>query len=83
MHLKCAVSQISRKTIVFMNCFLPFILLAFVWFAFSYIKAANADPLLADYIYKPISDHLFLSLALVIGGGVLFDCSIANGDLKK
>ncbi len=83
MRLKAAISQISRKTIVLMNCLLPFMLLAFVWFAVSYIKAVNADPILAEYVYRPISDHIFLSLALIIGGGVIFDCSIANGDLKK
>ena len=83
MHLKLALRNISEKTIFFMNCMLPFILLAFTWFAVSYIKAASCDPVLAEYTYKPISDHMFLSLALVIGVGVLFDCSIANGDLKK
>ena len=83
MHLKLALSKISPKTIVFMNCLLPFILLAFIWFAASYIKSASVNPLLADHLYRPISDQLFLSLALVIGGGVLFDCSIANGDIKK
>ena len=83
MHIRRAVSNISRQTIVFMNCMLPFILLAFIWFAVSYIRASGCDPVLAEYTYKPISDNMFVSLTLVIGGGVLFDCSIANGDLKK
>ena len=83
MLIKAAISRISQKTIVFMNCLLPFILASFVWFAFSYIKAINNDPILADHIYRPIADHIFISLVLVIGGGIVFDCSIANGDLKK
>ena len=83
MQLKTAVYNISEKTLILMNCLLPLILSLFIWFAFSYITLSMKNPLLAYHVYRPISDTLFTSLALIIGGGVLFDCSIANGDLKK
>lgn len=74
---------ISPKTVTLLNIFLPFLLCAFVWFAFSYIKAVAEDPICADIIFRPISDNLFSSLLLVFCGAAAFDCSIANGDLKK
>lgn len=76
-------SRISSKTIRILSIALPIMLCAFIWFAISYINASIANPVLANYIYKEISDHLFISLVLVFGGAAVFDCSIANGDLKK
>ena len=81
--LYSAFSKISSKTIVLLNILFPIMLLIFVWFTVSYINASVKSPTYAEYAFKPIADHIFLSLALVFGGAAIFDCSIKNGDLKK
>ncbi len=77
------LSKISSKTIVFLNIFFTFLLILFICAAIFYIKAATSDPTLAEAIYTEVFENLYVSLALVIAGGAVFDCSIANGDLKK
>ena len=81
-YLRRFFSQISRLAIRFLNVLLPFLTLTFIWFASSYISAHRQNPILADELYKIIAEHLLISLALVLGGAAILDCSIANGDIN-
>ena len=75
--------SISPKTLKLLNTTLPFMLSAFLWFGGAYIEAALSDPIRADIVFRPIAEHLLVSLALLIGGAAVLDCSIAHGDFDK
>lgn len=74
---------ISPKTIKLLNTTLPFMLSAFLWFGGAYIEASLQDPIRAEIVFRPIAEHLLVSLALLIGGAAVIDCSIARGDFDK
>ena len=82
LHTYSLPIKISRLATRLLNAFLPFLILFFIWFLVSYISAHQQNPILADELYRVIADHLFLSLALVLGGAAILDCSVANGDIN-